>query len=217
MRNIDEHPFRIKTEIIKINCKKPEIEIIRKASKIILNGGLVAFPTDTLYGLGANFFDKISVKKVYKVKNRPPHKPLIALIGNKEELPTLASTIPKIGRELIEKYWPGPLTIIFKAEKHIPRELLAGGDTIAVRMPNSKISLALLRATGVPLTSPSANISNEYTPMTAKEVYEQLNGRIELILDGGVSEQKEPSTLVDVSVDPPVILRQGVIQIPELT
>lgn len=206
----------IKTEILKVDSENPQPEIIQQAAKIILNGGLVAFPTDTLYGLGTNLFDVYSVKKVFEVKNRPPEKPLIALIGSDDDLHSLVTDVPEIGKKFVEKYWPGPLTIIFKACEHIPKVVLAGGDTIAVRMPKSKISLALLAETGVPLTSPSANLSGEYSPMTAQDVYNQLNGKIDLILDGGKSKQTIASTLVDVTVDPPKVLRPGPITLKEL-
>jgi L-threonylcarbamoyladenylate synthase len=206
----------IKTEILKVDSENPQPDIIQQAAKIILNGGLVAFPTDTLYGLGTNLFDVYSVKKVFEVKNRPPEKPLIALIGSEDDLDSLVTDVPTIGKKFIENHWPGPLTIIFKACEHIPKVVLAGGDTIAVRMPKSKISLALLAETGVPLTSPSANLSGEYSPMTAQDVYNQLNGKIDLILDGGKSNQTIPSTLVDVTVDPPKVLRPGPIKLNEL-
>ncbi len=189
---------------------------IKLAASIIKNGGLVAFPTETVYGLGANALDKKSVLKIFKVKGRPADNPLIVHIADKNEIYSLAKKIPQVAKKLIDKFWPGPLTLVLEKKSIVPKEVSAGGKTVAIRMPNHKIALALIRAAGMPIAAPSANISGHPSPTTAQHVAEDFEDKIDLILDGGRTSVGVESTVVDMTVFPPVVLRQGGLSLENL-
>lgn len=201
----------IKTEVIRINKLRPEPEKIRYAANIIKRGGLVAFPTETVYGLGANAFDENAIRKVFKAKGRPADNPLIVHIADLKDVHRLAKKPPKIAKLLMEKFWPGPLTIVLKKKKIVPDIITGGGDTVAIRMPDNRIALSLIKSANVPLVAPSANISGRPSPTRAKDVLEDLKGKLELIINGGKTRIGIESTVIDVTVRPPLILRPGAV------
>ncbi len=188
-------------------------EAIEEAARIIRAGGLVAFPTETVYGLGGDALDAEASKKIYAAKGRPSDNPLIAHISSMEEIFPLVREIPEAGRRLAKAYWPGPLTMIFPKSDKVPRETTGGLDTVAIRMPSDPTAARFIRAAGVPIAAPSANTSGRPSPTTAQHVYQDLNGKIEGILDGGPVGIGLESTIVDVTGEVPVLLRPGAITV----
>jgi L-threonylcarbamoyladenylate synthase len=206
----------IKTEVIKINRYKPEAEKIKYAADIIRRGGLVAFPTETVYGLGADAFNEKAVRKIFKVKGRPPDNPLIVHISEVLDIKGLTDHVPTRAIKLIKKFWPGPLTIIFKKSKNISNIITAGSDAVAIRMPDNLIALSLIKECKVPLVAPSANKSGKPSPTKAKDVLEDMDGLIDLILDGGQTKIGIESTVIDMTAEVPTILRPGAITLKEI-
>jgi L-threonylcarbamoyladenylate synthase len=198
-----------KTLLLKVDAKNPEPEKIQIAAEIIKKGGLVAFPTETVYGLGADALNAKAVLALFKAKKRPLDNPPIIHIADKKDTEKLAKEIPANADLLMEKFWPGPLTLIFKRSDVVPSETVAGLDTVAIRMPCHPVALALIRQSGCTIAAPSANLSGKPSPTTAKHVYDDLNGRIDVILDGGAASIGVESTVLDLSVEPPMVLRPG--------
>jgi L-threonylcarbamoyladenylate synthase len=199
----------IHTLILKVNREKPENAKIRTAAEIIRRGGLVAFPTETVYGLGADAMNAEAVKRIYTAKKRPLDNPIIVHVASKRDIHRLGEEVPEKAEKLINIFWPGPLTLVLKASKKVPEATTGGLDTVAIRMPNHKVALALIRESGVPIAAPSANLSGRPSPTTADHVKQDLDGRIEVILDGGSTSIGVESTVLDLTVDPPQILRPG--------
>ena len=197
------------TKISKLDSKNIDENIIKKASDLIKNGELVAFPTETVYGLGADGLNENACKKIFEAKGRPSDNPLILHISNISMLYNLVENIDPKSKKLIDKCWPGPLTIIFKKSKIIPNIITAGLDTVAIRFPSNKISQSLIETSNTPIAAPSANISGKPSPTRADDVYNDMNGKIKLILDGGESDIGIESTVIDMSEDIPTILRPG--------
>ena len=200
---------KVKTEVLRINSKKPDDGIIERASSLIRSGEIVAFPTETVYGLGANALDPLAISKIYQIKGRPSDNPLIVHIGDLNMLSGLVSTIPPREMRMIKKFWPGPITLIFKKSKSVPKITTGGLGTVAVRMPRNKIALALIKRSGLPIAAPSANLSGKPSPTNASHVKEDLDGKVKLILDGGKTEIGIESTVIDMTPRIPVILRPG--------
>ncbi|BAF61009.1 putative translation factor [Pelotomaculum thermopropionicum SI] len=207
---------KIDTRYIKVNPAHPEAEAVREAGLILRGGGLVAFPTETVYGLGANALDGKAVARIFEAKGRPSDNPLIVHVAAAEEVGALVRGISDRARLLMEIFWPGPLTLVLPAGKAVPAGVTAGLDTVAVRMPDHPVAAALIRAAGVPVAAPSANISGRPSPTTAEHVLQDLNGRIEAILDGGPAGLGVESTVLDVTVPVPLILRPGGVTPEEL-
>ena len=200
------------TKLIKIeDTKQIKDEELAEAAQILRDGGLVAFPTETVYGLGANALDEAAAKKIYAAKGRPSDNPLIAHISCLEELKPLVAYIPETGRKLAEAYWPGPLTMVFPKSDIVPYGTTGGLDTVAVRMPSDPVANRLIRLAAVPVAAPSANTSGRPSPTTAQHVWQDMEGKIEMILDGGPVGIGVESTIVDVSGDVPTLLRPGAI------
>ena len=197
----------MKTEIIPANE-------IKNALNILQSGGIIAFPTDTVYGLGALAFDADAINSIYIAKNRPIEKAIPILIGDLSDLDKVVSDIPNMALRFASRFWPGPLTCIVPKKDTLPFAVSAT-STVAVRIPDHIDARALLRAAG-PMAVTSANISGGLNPSSAQEVYDQLNGRISLILDGGKTQGGIPSTLVDCTGEKPLILREGLISLDEL-
>lgn len=189
---------------------------IKKACDLILKGELVAFPTETVYGLGANAFDPEAVKKIFLAKERPMDNPLIVHLADFEDIFKVAREVPAIAFTLFEKYCPGPLTMILKKSPAIPDEISAGLDTVGVRFPSHPMAIELIRGSS-PIAAPSANLAKHVSPTTAMHVFEDLNGRIPLILDGGECSVGIESTIIDLTQEPPVLLRPGFITLEELS
>ncbi len=178
--------------------------------KIIREGGLVAFPTETVYGLGANGLDGAAVARIFEAKGRPADNPLILHIAKKSDAKALWMRVPESARALMDTFWPGPLTLVFNKSSNVPDEVTAGLATVAVRMPDHKTALALIREAGVPIAAPSANLSGRPSPTTAKHVRDDLEGKVDLIIDGGPSRYGLESTVLSL-VGEPTILRPGAI------
>ncbi|HET9912429.1 MAG TPA: L-threonylcarbamoyladenylate synthase [Anaerolineales bacterium] len=187
---------------------------ILRAYEILQRGGLVAFPTDTVYGVGALAFDGKAVETIYVAKDRPAEKAIPILIGDPDDLEKIGVNIPDTARKLASRFWPGPLTILVPKRADLP-EAVSATSTVGVRVPDHEVARALLRATG-PMAVTSANISGAQSPVTAQEVYEQLAGRIALVIDGGKTPGGVPSTLVDCTLPELKILREGPISGNEL-
>ncbi len=202
----------MQTKTVKVteDIKKEEY-IYEEAGRILREGGLVAFPTETVYGLGGNGLDPDASGKIYAAKGRPSDNPLILHIADKEMLYDIAENVSDKAEKLIDEFWPGPLTMVFKKAEKVPFTTTGGLDSVAVRMPSHPMATAMIRAAGVPIAAPSANVSGRPSPTLAKHVVEDMDGRIEMILDGGNIAIGIESTIVDMTSEPPVILRPGYI------
>ena len=198
-----------KTLILQVDSENPDPDKIQVAAEIIQKGGLVAFPTETVYGLGADALNTGAVLALFAAKKRPLDNPPIIHIANINQVYQLAKEVPAKAEALMKHFWPGPLTLIFKRSETVPKETVAGLDTIAIRMPKHNVALALIRQSRRPIAAPSANLSGKPSPTTAKHVYDDLNGRIDAILDAGPTSIGVESTVLDLSVDPPLVLRPG--------
>jgi L-threonylcarbamoyladenylate synthase len=199
----------IETEIVKVDKLNPDRNIIERAGRIIRNGGLVAFPTETVYGLGGNGLDDSAADKIFAAKGRPQDNPLILHISSMEELFPLIEFVPPNAEKLMKKFWPGPLTLIFKRSKKISDKITGGLSTVAIRMPNHPVASMLIKESAVPIAAPSANTSGRPSPTEAKHVIEDLSGKIDMIIDGGSTEIGVESTVLDISGEIPTILRPG--------
>jgi L-threonylcarbamoyladenylate synthase len=199
------------TIVKKIEPQHIRPEDFTQAANILQKGGLVAFPTETVYGLGADGLDETASAKIYAAKGRPSDNPLIIHIADTDTLRLLTKKIPEAAEKLAEKFWPGPLTMIFEKSDCVPKGTTGGLDTVAVRMPSHPVALELIRSSGLCIAAPSANTSGRPSPTKAEHVYEDLNGRIDMILDGGEVQIGIESTIVDVTSEIPVILRPGFI------
>lgn len=201
----------METKIIQMSEEQIDKQKLEEAGAIIKAGGLVAFPTETVYGLGGDALNPASSKKIYAAKGRPSDNPLIVHIADMEALPPIVAEIPEQAKRLAEVFWPGPLTMIFRKSDLVPRETTGGLDTVAVRMPVHKVAREFIRAAGGYVAAPSANLSGRPSPTVAKYVAEDMGGRIEMIIDGGDVEIGLESTIVDMTVEEPMILRPGYI------
>lgn len=204
------------TKIIQIDEKNINEDLILQAANVLKAGGLVAFPTETVYGLGANGLDEEAVKKIYIAKGRPSDNPLILHISSMEELAPLVEEIPDLAYKCIDRFWPGPLTIIFKKSNIIPAIITAGLDSVAIRMPNHPIALSLIKQAGVPIAAPSANLSGKPSPTKGNHVIDDMSGKIDMIIDGGNTGVGLESTVLDLSTDLPTILRPGGVTLEDL-
>lgn len=201
----------METIIAKIDQEQLNNDTIRQAGAILRQGGLVAFPTETVYGLGADALNEDAARKIYEAKGRPSDNPLIVHITNMEALEHIVSQIPDKARMVAARYWPGPLTMIFDKSDAVPLGTTGGLDTVAVRMPDHPAARALIDAGGGYIAAPSANTSGRPSPTTAEHVKEDLAGRIDMIVDGGPVEIGVESTILDMTVEPPMILRPGAV------
>lgn len=201
----------METKVIRIDEQHIEEAAIRRAGEIIKAGGLVAFPTETVYGLGGDALNPASAKKIYEAKGRPSDNPLIVHIACMEALPAIVKGVPETAKKLAAAFWPGPLTMILEKSEAVPKETTGGLGTVAVRMPSDPIALAFIKAAGGYVAAPSANRSGRPSPTRAVYVAEDLGGRIEMILDGGDASLGLESTIVDLTEETPVILRPGFI------
>lgn len=193
-----------------------DAEVLRAAAEVIRTGGLVAFPTETVYGLGANALDPLAVGRIFQAKGRPPTNPLIVHVDGESMLRTVTTTWPPVAADLAARFWPGPLTLVLPKSPAVPDVVTGGGATVAVRMPAHPVALGLIRAAGLPLAAPSANRSSALSPTRAEHVLAGLSGRIDLVLDGGPTANGIESTVLSLVSDAPVLLRPGPISVSEL-
>lgn len=189
--------------VVKIDPQRPNKEIIAKASEIIKKGGLVVFPTETVYGIAANLLDKKAIERLYKIKNRPVNKPFTVHISDLKTIEGMGCKVTGQARRLIDKFWPGPLTIILKSKDK---------RSIGFRMPSNRVALDLIKASRVPIIAPSANLSGRIPPASAADILKDLDGKVDMVLDGGNAEIGVESTVVDLTVKPAKVLREGAIE-----
>ncbi|MBQ3593373.1 MAG: threonylcarbamoyl-AMP synthase [Clostridia bacterium] len=189
---------------------------LQEAADIIASGGTVIFPTETVYGLGANALDKTAVTKIYKAKGRPADNPLIVHIADVSQLENVARDVPKTAYELFRRYSPGPLTVVLKRKDTIPAEISAGLDTVAVRIPSHPVANSLIKLSGCPIAAPSANLSGRPSPTCYAHVKDEMDGRVDMIIDGGESDIGLESTVVSLAGDEPILLRPGAVTLRQL-
>lgn len=206
----------METHILKIDGSEYDPGVLLPAAKALAEGKLVAFPTETVYGLGANALDPQAVGRIFTAKGRPSDNPLIVHISRIEEINPLVISIPPKARILMDEFWPGPLTLILEKSVLISDGLTAGLPTVAVRMPDNGIALKLIELAGVPIAAPSANLSGRPSPTDAAHVIQDLSGRVDVIIDGGSCTVGLESTVIDMTVDPPAVLRPGGITVEML-
>jgi len=198
-----------RTKVLKVNAQEPEIDKIRIAARVIREGGTVAFPTETVYGLGADVLNAEAIKGIFIAKKRPPDNPMIVHVANMGEVYELAREVPKAAEKLMAKFWPGPLTLVLKRAKAVPDIAVAGLDTVAIRMPDNKVALDLISESRTAIAAPSANLAGRPSPTTAAHVMKDLAGRIDVVLDAGATRIGLESTVIDMTSSPPQILRPG--------
>lgn len=204
------------TQVFAVDPNRPDPAAITTAAETLRRGGLVAFPTETVYGLGANATDSAAVSRIFEAKGRPASDPLIVHIASSDVLESVARDIPPLAQALAAAFWPGPLTLVLPRHPNIPANVSAGMETVAVRMPRHPVALALLSAAGLPVAAPSANTFSRPSATTAAHVYEDLGGRIDIILDGGATPIGLESTVLDLTGETPLVLRPGGITLEQL-
>lgn len=217
VKRISKKEIYMKTEIVKIDEEQIDQEAIARAGEILKRGGLVAFPTETVYGLGGDALNENSSRLIYAAKGRPSDNPLIVHITNMEALKKIVTEIPPAARKLAERYWPGPLTMIFHKSSAVPLATTGGLDTVAVRMPSHKTARAMIDAAGGYIAAPSANRSGRPSPTVARYVIEDLDGLVDMIIDGGEVNIGLESTIIDLTGEIPTILRPGYVTQDMLT
>lgn len=204
------------TRTLPVDPRSPQPDVIARAAQCLRDGGLVAFPTETVYGLGANALAATAVQRIFTAKGRPAHDPLIVHVASAAEITRVAERVPPLAWPLAEAFWPGPLTLVLPRHPLVPGVVTAGGPTVAVRVPRHPVASALITACGVPVAAPSANLFSHPSPTTAAHVLHDLDGRVDLVLDGGATEVGVESTVLDLTATPPRILRPGAVTLAML-
>ncbi len=206
----------MRPKVLKIDPQKIDLELIKQAAEVISNRGLVAFPTETVYGLGANALEAKAVAGIFEAKSRPLDDPLIVHIAAREDLYELASCVPGAAEKLIDRFWPGPLTIVLKKKSIIPDIVTTGLETVAIRMPYNPVAQKFIATSGVPIAAPSANLFGRPSPTNANHVINDLEGKIDLVLDGGHADIGVESTVVEFVRDKIIVLRPGGTTVEDL-
>jgi L-threonylcarbamoyladenylate synthase len=204
------------TEVLKINPDTPEPEIVQAAAQVLQSGGLVAYPTETVYGLAASAFVVDTIARVFDAKQRPFGQALPVQVADKRDIGTLARDVPRHAQRLVDEFFPGPLTLVFFRLPTVSLTVTGGQNTIGIRMPDHPVPLSVIRAFGAPVVCPSANLTGRRSPMSAADVLEDLDGVIDLVLDGGPTHDRVASTVLDVTTRPARLLREGKITRAEL-
>ena len=204
------------TRLLVMNTGQPEPDLIAQAASLLQQGEVVAFPTETVYGLGANATDAVAVAKIYAAKGRPSDNPLIVHVADRSSVSRIVKAVPPKAEVLMERFWPGPLTLVLPKLPVVPDSVTGNLPTVAVRMPDHPVALALIAAAGVPVAAPSANVSGRPSPTAAEHVLEDMAGRIPMVIDAGETGVGLESTVLDVTVDPPVLLRPGGVTLEQL-
>jgi L-threonylcarbamoyladenylate synthase len=202
--------------IIRVPPDNPSCEKLYAAAEILRSGGIVAYPTETFYGLGADALNQDAVKKIFAIKKRRFSQPLLILVPNREVIPDYVKEVPDAAHCLMDAFWPGSLTLIFAAAPQLPQGLCANTGTIAIRLSPHPVARALVETFGGAITSTSANISGQDSPAKAEQVLSQLDKNVDLVIDGGSTAGKQPSTIVDITATPPRLVRQGAIPFAEV-
>lgn len=208
--------YQAKTVILHIDPAAPDKDVIARAAGVIRAGGLVAFPTETVYGLGADALNADAINRIYQAKRRPANDPLITHISNVRDIYRLAKRIPSFAGPLAEAFWPGPLTMIMQRAAGVPENVSSGLPTVAIRMPIHPVARALIEASGTPIAAPSANTFTRPSATTAAHVLEDLMGRVDIVIDGGPTPLGLESTVIDLTRYPPVVLRPGGIVLEDI-
>jgi L-threonylcarbamoyladenylate synthase len=206
----------MKTVVIPLDSAAPDKEALAEAARVLRRGGLVAFPTETVYGLGAHALDAAAAARIFAAKGRPANNPLIVHLADAAGVQQVVANWPEPAERLVKRFWPGPLTLVLPRRDTVPDVVTAKGPTVAVRVPAHPVAQALLRTADVPIAAPSANRSTELSPTRAEHVLRSLDGRIEMLLDGGPTSGGIESTVLDLTTTPPRLLRPGPISIAEL-
>jgi len=204
------------TDVIRVSPENPDPASIARAAECLRGGGLVAFPTETVYGLGVNALDRTAVQRLFAAKQRPATDPLIVHIGSIDALPALVARVPACLATLADRFWPGPLTLVLSRSEAVPDEVTAGLNTVAIRIPLHPVARALISAAAVPVAAPSANLFSRPSPTQAAHVLEDLNGRIDLVVDGGATTIGVESTVLDLTSEIPIVLRPGAVTLEML-
>ncbi len=204
------------TEVLRVDAQHPEPTAIRRAAELLRAGRLVAFPTETVYGLGAHALDAHAVERIFWAKGRPPENPVIVHVADEAQAMRLVTVWPEEASWLVGRFWPGPLTLVLPRSPCVPDQVTAGGHTVGIRAPAHAVALSLLRAAAIPIAAPSANPANRLSPTRAEHVLAGLAGRVDLILDGGPTPGGLESTVLDLTCTPPRILRPGLVSPQEL-
>ncbi len=204
------------TEVLRVDSANPDPNAIERAAACLRRGGLVAFPTETVYGLGVHALDRAAVLRLFRAKERPANDPLIVHVSTIGAVAPLVAALPPEAHTLAAHFWPGPLTIVVRRSRAVPDEVTAGLDTVAIRVPSHPVARALMSAAGIPIAAPSANLFSRPSPTEATHVIADLNGRIDMVVDGGSTQVGVESTVVDLSQGPPVILRPGAVSLEML-
>ena len=201
------------TDVLTLDARRPDPAGIARAAAMLREGRLVAFPTETVYGLGAHALDVNAVRKIFAAKGRPSEDPLIVHVHDVGEIDRLTTVVPDEARALASRFWPGPLTMVLRRSGSVPREVTAGLDTVAIRVPAHPVAHALIAAAGIPIAAPSANLFSRPSPTRAAHVLQDLDGRIDLVIDAGATELGIESTVIDLTDAVPAILRPGAISL----
>lgn len=202
--------------VLKTDPIRPDSSVLAEAVRVLRSGGLVAFPTETVYGLGARAYDAAAVKRVFRAKGRPPDNPLIVHVDSVEMAEEVFLEVPGWVRGFLERVWPGPVTVVLPKSGRVPDEVTAGLGTVAVRAPAHPVALGIIRGLGEPVAAPSANLSGRPSPTTAQHVAEDLGDRVDLIIDAGETFLGVESTVIDLTTDPPTLLRPGPVAVEDL-
>lgn len=204
------------TPTLPVDPRSPQSDVIARAAQCLRDGGLVAFPTETVYGLGANALDPVAAARIFTAKERPADDPLIVHLADAADVTAVATDLPGIAQALAARFWPGPLTLVLPKARIIPGIITSGGPSVAVRVPGHAVARALIRAAGIPVAAPSANLFSRPSPTSAAHVLADLDGRIDLVLDGGPCEVGVESTVLDLTTTPARVLRPGAVTIEML-
>ena len=205
------------TKILKVDPENPDAEVLSEAARVIRDGGLVVFPTETVYGIGANAFDEKACRKIFIAKGRPQDNPLIVHISSLDMLERVVSKVPERAYRFIDKLWPGPLTLIMEKDPSVPGVVSASLPTVAVRMPSHPVAKLLIELSGCPIAAPSANLSGKPSPTSFDHVKDDMMGRVDVIIDSGETPFGIESTIIDLTKDPPELLRPGPLTVEQIS
>jgi L-threonylcarbamoyladenylate synthase len=205
-----------RTRVVHVDPQQPDADVVDEVASVLSRGGLVAFPTETVYGLGAHALDQVAVARLFAAKGRPSTDPVIVHLASADQVDTVARDIPSVARDLASRFWPGPLTLVLHKQERVPEAITAGLDTVGVRVPSHPVAQALLRAVQLPVAAPSANRFSRPSPTLAQHVVDDLDGVIDIVLDGGATWVGVESTVLDLTMSPPIVRRPGAVSLNDI-